>query len=60
MKLQVKIGNDWKWVFCRNANRNEIITTENRKKALPAMDIEYFRRKFGNDEFRVAGKEQGK
>ena len=57
IKLHVKIGNDWKMVFCNNLNR--VMTTEDKSKALPQKaiwardDLNYFSNKFGNDEFKL-------
>ncbi len=52
-KLQVKINGEWKYVFCRNPRNANPIITENRRKALGAIDLEYFQNHFGNHEFRV-------
>lgn len=50
--LQVFRGGRWQYVFCHN--RGAIVTTADRRKALPAaLDLEYFRGKFGNDIFRA-------
>jgi hypothetical protein len=50
--LQVKIGEDWKWVFCHN--NGAIITTENKQKALRGDDLPWWENHFGNNEFRAS------
>ena len=50
--LQVKIGEDWKWVFCHNNGR--IVTTERKQKALYGSDLPWWQNNFGNNEFRAS------
>ena len=54
-RLQVKIGDGWQYVFCRNAQSNMIVTTDNRLKALPSHALEFFQSKYANHEFRIVG-----
>jgi hypothetical protein len=57
-KLQVKTDDGWKCVFCYD--RNGLVLTDNKRKALPPRaeygqdDLQFFSRKFGNNEFRLA------
>ncbi len=52
-KLQVKIGGEWKYVFCQNNGR--IITTETKRKALDAKyHLVYFENHYGNSEFQAS------
>ena len=52
-KLEIKMNNEWKYVFCQNGGR--IITTETKRKALDAKyHLDYFRSHYGNDEFRAS------
>lgn len=60
-RAKIDIGKDvWKWVFCYNMDRPGTITlTDDYKKALPAIDHDYFMRKAGHAyEFRVKRIEQ--
>ena len=52
-KLQVKIGDQWEYVFCRNKVTG-VVTTTNRKAALHGQAKAYFERYFANHEFREA------
>ena len=55
-KLAVKIGNEWKLVFCRgrgNGNKSTIETTEKRAKALDHNAKKYFERFFPENEFSI-------
>ena len=52
--LQIKTATGWKHVFCRNAQTNKVILTDNPSKALRERDLEWFSSKFGNDSFRVS------
>ena len=52
-RLQVKINNNWEYVFCRNETKRDPIITKNPKLALRSRDLEYFKSKFGNHEFRI-------
>lgn len=49
--LQVLMGGQWQFVFCHN--RGLLVTTKDRRKALPGYDLKCFRSKFGNDVFRA-------
>jgi len=50
--LQVQIDGEWKYVFCRNPQRRNPITTKKRSKALPGKAKGYFETKYGNHKFR--------
>lgn len=50
--LQVKRGDNWLWVFCYN-ERDGVITTDRKAKALPARALETFEKKYANEIFRV-------
>lgn len=52
--LQVKLDGEWHHVFCYNPTKSDPITTPWQCKALRARDLEFFKRKFGNHEFRVS------
>jgi len=52
-KLQVKIENEWKFVFCYNETKANPITTKDKRKALRAGAIDYFSSRFSNMEFRT-------
>ena len=52
-RLQVFKDGKWQYVFCYNAQTNEIITTNDYKKALKPRDLEFFKNKYGNDKFRI-------
>ena len=54
MRMQVKINNSWKYVFCRNALIDVPITTNDKTKAVNwhSNSIAYFTRMFGNLDFR--------
>lgn len=52
-RLQVKINGEWCYVFCRVPGKADPLTTPDKDKALPDNDIDYFRLKFGNHEFRT-------
>jgi len=54
-RLQVKIGKEWKYVFCRNERKSTPITTDNRKRAIKGDDdsIAYFRNNFASLNFRI-------
>ena len=34
-KLQIETENGWKYVFCHNSHTGEVITTDDREKAIP-------------------------
>ena len=52
-KLQVKIDNKWKYVFCQNTGT--IITTEVKRKALDAKyHLDYFKSRYWDKEFQSA------
>ena len=57
-KLQIKRDDKWRWVFC--SNRNGVMTTTDKAKALPQYacwayeDLAHFQSKYGNDEFRLS------
>jgi len=52
--LQVLKDGSWKYVFCHSLNgRVPLVTTDNYKSALKAIDLEYFSNKFFNNDFRV-------
>jgi hypothetical protein len=53
-RLQVKIGDSWEYVFCRNELKKDPIITKNPKIALRAFDLDYFKNKFANHEFRIS------
>jgi len=48
--LQILIDGKWEYVFCRSGGK--VVTTKDRRKALPALDLEWFQNRFGNDTFR--------
>ena len=51
--LQVLRDGEWRYVFCYNPQTG-LVLTNNRSKAINAsLDIEVFRSKFANDEFRA-------
>ena len=54
-KLQVKINNEWKYVFCRN-ERTGLVLTENPANAIHGDkdSLKYFQSKFNGNEFRIA------
>ena len=52
-RLQVKIGDQWQYVFCRVVGKADPLTTPDKRKALPGIDLEYFVRHFSNHEFRT-------
>lgn len=54
MYLQVKINDNWEYVFCRNSMQSAPVTTKNKKHALKADALKYFELKFGNHEFRLS------
>jgi len=52
--LQVKLDGQWEYVFCYLVNKADPVITKDRRKALSAKrDLEYFKGKFGNHEFRA-------
>ena len=51
-RLQVYKDFGWKYVFCYNELQG-IITTDDKRKALQERDLEYFKNRFGNDQFRI-------
>ena len=53
-KLQVKINNEWKYVFCRN-ERTGLILAENPANAIHGdkESLKYFQTKFNGHEFRI-------
>ena len=51
--LQVKINEKWEYVFAHNERRGTPIVTKNKKIALKARDLDYFKENFGNHEFRI-------
>ena len=50
--LQVLKDNRWVYVFCLSEH-NEVITTENRRKALGGHALQYFTDRKANDTFRI-------
>lgn len=55
-KLQfLTLEREWKYVFCYNQNRNCIISTNDKEKAIPgdAHALNYFQSKFSSREFRI-------
>jgi len=53
MKLQVFKDGQWQYVFCRNPLTG-IVTTKDRKKALDDHALAYFKKHFGNNQFRAS------
>ena len=52
-RLQMLENGKWKFVFAYSGDiKGKIITTENRKKALSGIDLEYFQAHFANHQFR--------
>jgi hypothetical protein len=51
--LQVRINNDWVFVFCRNELAALPITTKDKRKALPAKALDYFQKHYGSLDFRT-------
>jgi hypothetical protein len=51
-RLQVYKDDSWQYVFCYSVTQG-IVTTKNKKIALLQRDLEFFRGKFSNHEFRV-------
>lgn len=52
-RLQVKIGNTWKYVFCSNIQQG-IITTENRNNAVYGeRALMYFSQVYSDFEFKL-------
>jgi len=54
--LQVKINNNWEFVFSRNAQEKDPIVTKNRSKAIKGdtASLDYFKKKFANHDFRLS------
>ena len=54
-RLQVKIDNNWNYVFCRNELKRLPIVTDSKAKAIRGdqKSIKYFSRYFSNLEFRI-------
>ena len=54
MKLQVKIGKCWHYVFCRNKTLKSPVLTDKRSKAIKFNkdSLNYFSKHFGSLEFR--------
>lgn len=54
-RLQVLVGDEWKYVFCRNELKRDPITTEDKTKAIKGDEhsMEYFNTKFASHEFRI-------
>jgi hypothetical protein len=54
-KVDVGYANRWRWVFCHNGDKPGSITmTDDYRKAIPAIDLDYFIRKAGHAyDFRV-------
>jgi len=55
-KLQVLINGEWKYVFCRNPQMANPITTENKSKAIAAHkhSMAYFASKYANHKFQYS------
>ena len=51
--LQAKINGEWRYVFCRNERNAAPILTNDKRKALPAHALDYFRARFASIEFRT-------
>jgi hypothetical protein len=51
--LQVFKDGTWKYVFCRNQDSNEVITTDARRKAQGGHSLQYFQERKANDTFRI-------
>lgn len=53
-ELQMLTPTGWKYVFCRNIDKNIVITTEDRKAALKGNHaLEFFKMHFANHVFRL-------
>lgn len=54
-RLQVKINNEWKYVFCRNERKDLPIITDDKLNAIKGdkQSKEYFENHFGTLEFRI-------
>lgn len=54
-RLQVLVGDEWKYVFCRNELKRDPITTEDKTKAIKGdeQSFGYFDSKFANHQFRI-------
>ena len=56
-KLHIKIDDKWHMVFCHC--NGKIITTDNKRKALPSLalwgddDLKFFQSKFANHQFEL-------
>jgi len=50
--LQVNIGGIWQYVFCMD-QWSEVITTQEKRKALHGRDFDYFANKRADLEFRT-------
>lgn len=51
-RLQVLIGDKWEYVFCSN-DKDGIVTCKSKNNALRGRDLEYFKAKYANNEFKV-------
>ena len=52
-KLQVQIEGEWRWVFARNSQYKNPLTTIDKSKALNHYAKPYFEQHFANLKFRV-------
>lgn len=52
-RLQVYLHGSWNYVFCRNPQFADPITTGDQRKALSGQALGYFKSCYANHEFRV-------
>ena len=59
-KIQIKTGSGWRWVFCWNPKLREIVTCDDKRKALPPApcwgesDLAYMAKRAPEAVFRLA------
>lgn len=53
--LQVQVDGEWRYVFCQSGGK--VVSTTDRSKALPGLDLSFFQRYFMSYTFREELKE---
>ncbi len=55
-RLQVLVGDNWEYVFCRNPRLSDPVTTKDPEKAIPAHQhsLQYMKHYFGNHHFQYS------